>query len=141
MNGKLNGVIAATTPIGSRTIALPAIPAAWPAGSPLSTQGNECSEIAALERNMPMEPAACTKSVRKPVDPVSATISSSRSPDRDSRISAILTSAAARWAGFIHGQGPLSNARRAAVIAWTAVFTDPLGTDQNDSPVPGTMQQ
>src|SRR3546814_10845934 len=68
MNGKLNGVIAATTPIGSRTIALPAIPAAWPAGSPLSTQGNECSEIAALERNMPMEPAACTKSVRKQVE-------------------------------------------------------------------------
>src|SRR3546814_19047227 len=82
---------------------------------------------------MPMEPAACTKSVRKPVDPVSATISSHRSPDRDSRISAILTSAAARWAGFIHGHGPLSKARRAPVIAWTAVFTDPSGTEPIDT--------
>src|SRR3546814_17655350 len=127
MNGKLKGVMAATTPIGSRTIALPAIPAAWPAGSPLSTQGNECSEIAALERNMPMEPAACTTSVRQPVDPLSATNTARRSQDRDSRSSAILTRAAARWEGLLHGHGPLSKARRAEVIAWQAVFTAPPG--------------
>ena len=139
MKGKLNGVIAATTPIGSRKIAEPAMPAAWPDGGPFSTQSKECSTIAALDRNMPMEPAAWTKSVRKPTEPVSATMSSRSSPARTSRISAIFTSAAARCAGFIHGHGPVSNALRAAVIAWTAVLVDPSGTEPTTSSVAGSM--
>ena len=57
MNGKLNGVMAATTPMGSRTRALPASPVGPPVGTSLSTQGKECSAIAALERNIPIEPA------------------------------------------------------------------------------------
>ena len=38
------------------------------------------------------------------------------------------TSFAARSAGFIHGHGPSSKARRAASIAATAVFVDASGT-------------
>ena len=37
-NGKLNGVIAATTPTGSRTTACPAIPVGPPAGGDTSVQ-------------------------------------------------------------------------------------------------------
>ena len=84
--------------------------------------------IDAFERNIPIEPAAWMASVMNPVEPVSATISSRRSPARDSRISAMRTSLAARSLGFIHGHGPSSNARRAASIAAIADFVDASGT-------------
>ena len=57
MNGKLNGVMAATTPIGSRTMALPPKPVGPPVGTAFSTQGKECSTRAAFERSIPIEPA------------------------------------------------------------------------------------
>ena len=74
MNGKLKGVMAATTPMGSRMMALPPMPVAPPVGAPFSIHSNACSTMAALERNIPTEPAPWTASVRNPVDPVSATI-------------------------------------------------------------------
>ena len=93
--------MAATTPMGSRTMALPPSPVGPPVGAPFSTQGNECSTRAAFERSMPIDPAPWTASVRKPVDPVSAMISSRRSPARDSRISAMAINLAARSEGFM----------------------------------------
>ena len=48
----------------SRTMAEPAMPATWPTAGRSPPRGNECSTSAAFERNMPMEPEACTKSVR-----------------------------------------------------------------------------
>ena len=138
MNGKLNGVMAATTPIGSRTMALPPIPVGPPVGMPFSTHGNACSTSAAFDRSMPIDPAPCTASVKNPVDPVSAMIRSRRSPARASRISAIATNLAARSDGFMYGHGPSSNARRAASIARTAVFVDASGTDPITSSVAGS---
>ena len=93
--------MAATTPIGSRTMALPPSPVGPPVGMAFSTQGKACSTSAAFERNIPIDPAAWTASVRNPVDPVSAMISSRRSPARASRISAMASNLAARSAGFI----------------------------------------
>ena len=112
MKGKLNGVIAATTPIGSRMIALPPTLVGPPVGGPISSHSTECWTCSAFDRNMPIEPPACTKSVMNPVEPVSATMSSRSSAPRDSRISAIRMSAAARSVGFIHGHGPSSKALR-----------------------------
>ncbi len=138
MKGKLKGVIAATTPMGSRTRALPPSPVGPPVGAPFSTQGNECSTSDAFERSIPMDPAPCTASVRNPVEPVSAMISSLRSPARDSRISAIAVSRAARSDGFMYGQGPSSKARRAASMARTADFVVASGTDPITSSVAGS---
>jgi hypothetical protein len=139
MNGKLNGVMAATTPTGSRMIALPAMPVAPPVGASFSTHWNACSTSAAFERNMPIDPEAWMASVRKPADPVSATTTSRSVPARASRISAMRTSLAARSAGLIHGHGPSSNARRAASIACTAVFVDASGTVPMTSSVAGSI--
>ena len=100
MKGKLNGVMAATTPIGSRTRAPPLIPVGAPVGRSFSTHGKECSAMAAFERSIPIDPAPCTASVRKPVEPVSAMISSRRSPARDSRISAIAVNASGAFRGL-----------------------------------------
>ena len=139
MKGKLNGVMAATTPMGSRTRALPPTPVGPPVGGLFSTHGKECSAMAAFERNIPIDPAPWMASVRNPVDPVSAMISSRRSPARDSRISAIAVNLAARSDGFMKGQGPSSKARRAASMARTAVFVVASGTDPITSSVAGSM--
>ena len=60
MNGKLNGVMAPTTPTGSRNSADPDIPFGPAVGAPASTHSNTCSIRMALERNIPMEPPAWT---------------------------------------------------------------------------------
>ena len=100
-----------------------------PVGGPVSTHWNDVLDDGRRStRNIPIEPAAWTKSVMKPMEPVSATISSRSSAPRDSRISAIRTNLAARSAGFIHGHGPSSNALRAASIARTASLVDASAT-------------
>ena len=134
MNGKLNGVIAATTPIGSRTIALPPTLVGPPVGGPISSHSTECWTWSAFDRNIPIEPPACTKSVMNPVEPVSATMSSRSSAPRDSRISAIRMSAAARSAGFIHGHGPSSNALRGGLDRTHRVLGGRLGDAADRSP-------
>ena len=60
MKGKLNGVMAPTTPTGSRTSAVPDIPLGPPVGAPASTHSTTCSMWEALARNIPIEPPACT---------------------------------------------------------------------------------
>jgi hypothetical protein len=70
INGKLNGVIAPTTPTGSRNRALPLTPV-WPAvGASASTHLKVCSAMSAFDFHMPIEPPACTKSRMNPAAPV-----------------------------------------------------------------------
>ena len=73
------------------------------------------------------------------MEPVSATISSRSSADRDSRISAIRTRTAARSAGLVHGQGPSSKAFRAASMARTASLGVASGTCPMTSSVAGLI--
>src|ERR1700728_789500 len=123
MNGKLNGVIAPTTPTGSRAITLPDIPVGPPVGAPTaSPHSSTCPTCAAFDRYMPIDPNPWMASVMNPTEPVSAVISSCSSCARDSRFSARRTSAAARSAGLVHFQGPSSKARRAAPMARGASF-------------------
>ena len=58
MKGKLNGVIAATTPIGSRRIALPPNTVGPAFGMPPSTQGKACSTR--------LRSTAASRSTRRP---------------------------------------------------------------------------
>ena len=60
MNGKLKGVMAPTTPTGSRNSADPVIPSGPAVGAPASTHSKTCSIWVALARNIPMEPPAWT---------------------------------------------------------------------------------
>ena len=77
--------------------------------------------------------------MRKPTEPVSATISSRSSAAWDSRYSAIRISAAARSAGFVKGHGPSSNALRAASMATTASLGEASGTVPMTSSLAGLM--
>ena len=128
IKGKLKGVMAATTPTGSRTTALPATPPGPPVGGDDSIQWTKPWACSALKWPIPMAPPHCTASTIMPAQPVSATINSRRWACRASRISAIFFSRAPRSAGFMKGQGPSSNARRAAAIAERASSTVASGT-------------
>jgi hypothetical protein len=80
----------------------------------------------AFDSKRPIGPPACSVSSIGPAIAVSARASSRISPERAARACAIRRRTAARSAGFIHGHGPSSNARRADSAARVASFADPI---------------
>ena len=77
--------------------------------------------------------------MRKPTEPISETMSSRSSSCLDSMISLKRFSIFARSRTDIHGQGPSSNARRAASIAMTACLAPPSRTRPTTSSVAGSI--
>ena len=126
MNGKLNGVIAATTPIGSRTSALPPTPVGPPAGGPSPTTrpsaghvgvGAEHADRAAGLDEVGDEAGRARLGDHQLAQLGAAALEDLRHPHQ--RGGALRR--------LLHGHGPSSKALRAASIARDRVLRGRLG--------------
>ena len=101
MKGKLKGVMAPTTPTGSRKRADPVIPLGPPGRCPRLDPFEDVLGLDGVASEHPDGATGLHVVGEEPDEPVSATMSSRNSSAWASRYSAMRTSAAARSAGLV----------------------------------------